>query len=149
MKSARTIEILARGVCVRGGRLLVCQSKGAPNTYLPGGHVEWRERAADGLAREIMEELGRRAVIGDFLGAVEHTFIQNGERHCEINLVFRMEVEGVDVRRAPESVEDWIGFKWISLTQLGGCRLEPYPLRTLIPAWLRARERVERWGSSL
>ena len=149
MKRAQHIEVLARGVLVRDGQLLVCQSKGAANTYLPGGHVEWRERAPDSLRREIEEELGVQARIGRFLGAVEHTFVQKGERHCEINLVFLMTVPGLSPRTDPPACEDWITFRWIPLGRLGANHLEPWPLRKLLPAWLKAKSVSPGWGSTL
>lgn len=149
MKHKKIMEILVRGVCVKDGQLLVCQSKGATNTYLPGGHVEWKEEAADGLRREILEELGVKAVVREFLGAVEHTFIQKGERHCEINLMFRMDISALAPGREPEACEDWISFKWIPLARLGSNHLEPWPLRKLIPAWTKDRSKTVRWGSTL
>jgi len=150
MKNSKHIEILVRGMCVKQGKLLVCQSKGAANTYLPGGHVEWNEQAAFALKREIQEELGVKAVVKEFLGAVEHTFIQKGERHCEINLVFAMAIPALSPDKIPEACEDWIKFKWIPLTALGRNHLEPWPLRKLIPGWLKAKGRcTPRWGSTL
>lgn len=145
----KTIETLVRGVAVAQGRLLVCQSRGAANTYLPGGHVEWRERAPDSLAREMREELGVKARVREFLGAVEHTFIQKGKRHCEINLVFRMDVPDLDPLAVPAACEEWITFRWIPLTALGRHHLEPWPLRKLIPLWARGADRTLRWGSTL
>jgi 8-oxo-dGTP diphosphatase len=148
-KKENTIEILVRGVCVQNGKLLVCQSKGAANTYLPGGHVEWREKAVEGLRREIAEELGVRAVVREFLGAVEHTFIQKGKRHCEINLMFRMEISSLSPERKPEACEHWISFKWIPLAGLGRNHLEPRPLRKLVPAWVKNPSGLLRWGSTM
>jgi len=58
-------------------------------------------------------------VIREFLGAVEHTFIQKGKRHCEINLMFRMEIPSLSPERKPEACEHWISFKWIPLSGLG------------------------------
>lgn len=149
MKRKKAIEILVRGVCIQEGCLLVCRSKGAANTYLPGGHLEWGEKAAAGLRREIREELGVRAVVGDFLGAVEHTFIQKGERHCEINLVFRMEIPALSPGREPAACEHWIDFRWIPMKALGRYHLEPHPLRVLLPAWATSGSTVARWGGTL
>lgn len=143
------IEILVRGVCVKQGQLLVCQSKGAPNTYLPGGHVEWNEQAVVALKREIMEELGVKAGVKEFLGSVEHTFIQKGERHCEINLVFAMSIPSLSPENLPEACEDWIRFKWIPLSALGRNHLEPWPLRKLIGGWMKDAGSISRWGSTL
>jgi len=70
MSKPDLIEILARGVCVVDGRLLLCHTKGARNTYLPGGHVEFREKARETLRREVEEELGVKAKVGRFLGVV-------------------------------------------------------------------------------
>jgi 8-oxo-dGTP diphosphatase len=151
MTSKRSeIEVLARGVCVQDGRLLVCQGKRDRNTYLPGGHVDFGERAAEALRREIEEELGVAAKVGDFLGAVEHTFVQRGKRHCEINLVFRMRIDALSPTRRPPAQEDWIAFTWIPLRGLKRSRLEPWPLVALLPRWLKARRAaVARWGSTV
>lgn len=149
MKKEKTIEILVRGVCVQNGKLLVCQSKKAANTYLPGGHVEWQEKAAEGLRREIEEELGVKAVIREFLGAVEHTFIQKGKRHCEINLMFRMDIPCLSSDNTPEACEHWISFKWIPLSGLGRNHLEPRPLRKLVPEWVKNQSEILRWGSTM
>jgi 8-oxo-dGTP diphosphatase len=143
------IEVLARGVCVQGGKLLVCQSQGVDHVFLPGGHVEFAERAEESLRREIDEELGIKAEVGDFLGAVEHTFIQKGERHCEINVVFLMCLPDLDVDGNPPALEHWITFKWVPLKQLRTARLEPWPLVKMLPKWLKARSSVNRWGSTL
>ena len=149
MKKAKQIEILVRGVCIKKGQLLVCQSKGAANTYLPGGHVEWNELVASGLKREIEEELGVKAVVKEFLGAVENAFIQKGERHCEINLVFAMTIDALSPAKSPKSCEDWISFKWVPLSALGRNHLEPSPLRKLIAGWTNTKPGVGRWGSTL
>ena len=144
----RPIEVIARGVCVRSGRVLLCHSKGNANTYLPGGHVEFQEAAAESLRREIREELGLKAVVLGFLGAVEHTFVQRGERHCEINLVFEVGIGGVAGARAPASREDYIEFLWAGLKDLRKARLEPWPLCRLLPAWLRRRGSRDAWAST-
>jgi ADP-ribose pyrophosphatase YjhB (NUDIX family) len=147
-KHDNRIELLARGVCAVNDRLLFCHSKGAGNTYLPGGHVEFEESARDALRREIAEELGVEPRVGDFLGAVEHTFIQKGKRHCEVNLVFRLELEGADPSQMPESRERKIEFGWIPVSGLAHSNLEPAPLRNLIPEWLTSAAHSAKWGSS-
>jgi 8-oxo-dGTP pyrophosphatase MutT (NUDIX family) len=93
------IEVMARGVCVRDRHLLVCHTRGAKNTYLPGGHVEFRESAPDALEREIREELGLSSRVRGFLGAIEHEYRQKGRIHCEINLVFFLDLE--DIAKLP------------------------------------------------
>jgi len=145
----KTIEVIARGACVRAGRLLVCHSKGASNTYLPGGHVEFGEGAKEALCRELKEELGRPARAGRLLGVVEHTFVQEGRRHCEVNLVFELRVSGISVRRLPPSCEAAIEFRWVDLERLVEARLEPRVLRRRLAGWLQGDGGGERWGSSL
>ena len=142
------IEILARGVCTREGMLLLCHGRGASNTYLPGGHVEFMERAADALERELLEELGLQARAGGFLGAVEHTFLQKGKRHCEINLVFKVDIEGIDVSSAPRSAEANLDFLWVPLAGLEQSELEPQPLRQALVAWLKHGKIQGRWAST-
>ena len=108
------IETIARGVCVRNGKLLLCKAKGGKTTYLPGGHIEFGETGRQALVREIKEELGRDAQAGAFLGVVENAFLQHGKPHAEINLVYALSLaEGETTAQ-----EDWIEFEWRALSNL-------------------------------
>lgn len=140
---SKHIEFLARGVFVDKGKILLCHTKGATNTYLPGGHVEFGESAGMALCREIKEELGCRSSVRRFLGVVEHTFKQKGERHCEVNLVFELQVEGLRYPAKPVSMEDYIEFEWASLKRLRASSLEPAALCRLVPVWLASKSGVQ------
>jgi len=123
------IETIARGVCVKDGKVLLCRGKGASSTYLPGGHIEFGETGAEALVREMKEETGLDSTAGKLLGVVESSFLQHGERHCEINLVYELSIENCDVA----AQEDWIGFEWCPLSGLDAANLLPTDIRRLIP----------------
>ena len=116
-----TIETIARGVCVRDGKVLLCRAKGGATTYLPGGHIEFGETGREALVREVKEETGCDSRAGEFLGVVENSFLQHGKPHSEINLVYALDVVGDSV----ESAEEWIGFEWCDVGAIGTVRLLP------------------------
>ena len=142
------IEIPVRGVCVKLNQILLCHTKNARNTYLPGGHVEFMESAADALLREMLEETGMSVRVGRFLGAVEHSFVQKGEKHCEINLLFEMDIPELSVDMDPPSLEDHIDLRWVSLKELSAAKLEPSTLRQALPRWIKNPGSVEYWSST-
>ena len=145
------IETIARGVCVRDGKLLLCRAKGGSSTYLPGGHIEFGETGRQALVREVKEELGVESSTGKFLGVVENTFLQHGKPHAEINLVYELElgtgnggledsgigglgdsgIGGLGELPALNSQEDWIEFEWCDLNRLDEANLLPPVFRTL------------------
>ena len=114
------IETIARGVCVKDGKVLLCRG---------GGHIEFGETGAEALVREMKEETGLDSTAGKFLGVVESSFLQHGEKHCEINLVYELSIENSDVA----AQEDWIGFEWCPLSNLDAANLLPVDIRRLIP----------------
>lgn len=124
------IESIARGVAIRDGKVLLCRAKGARTTYLPGGHIEFGESGRTALVREVHEELGVSATAGALLGAVENRFDQHGKRHCEINLVYRLDL----ATEADESQEDWITFEWCPLSDLSQANLLPAEMVSLVRA---------------
>ena len=103
------IEVIARGVCVQDGKILLCRAKGGATTYLPGGHIEFGETGRQALVREVKEELGVDAETGAFLGVVENAFNQHGKPHAEINLVYELKLP---VTTSAQAQEDWIEFEW-------------------------------------
>ncbi len=123
------IETIARGVCVRDGKILLCRAKGGSTTYLPGGHIEFGETGRKALVREMAEETGLEVETGRFMGVVENSFLQHGKPHAEINLVYEMTL--VDADAAVSAKEDWIEFLWCPLSELEGARLMPADFNAL------------------
>ncbi len=91
MSKHSAIEIIARGVFIQHGCVLLCQNTDKGYFYLPGGHVEPGEPASVALAREFVEETGRQVLVGDLLLASEHAFRQGKQDRHELNLVFHVE----------------------------------------------------------
>ena len=116
------IENIARGVCVVDGRVLLCRPSKGGYTYLPGGHIEFGEKGAEALAREVREELGLESSVGELLGVVESSFVQHGKPHAEISLVYRLDLGENPV---VQSREDWIDFVWWPVDRLDEANLLP------------------------
>ena len=127
------IENITRGVCVVDGHVLLCRPKKGGYTYLPGGHIEFGEKGAEALRREVREELGLDSSAGELLGVVESSFVQHGKPHAEISLVYRLDVafppagEG-GLPRVP-SREDWIEFVWWPVDRLDDANMLPAEMK--------------------
>ena len=134
-KDRKEIEILARGVCVKGGKVLVCRNRKHGNVYLPGGHVDWGEDSKHALAREWREELGVPCKSGRFLGVVEQAYLARGGPACEISLVFEVLCPKISAARDPRSAEDHLEFEWVPLKQLKRSGLLPVALAESLSAW--------------
>ena len=122
------IETIARGVCIQNGRVLLCRAKGGTTTYLPGGHIEFGETSRQALVREIQEEMGVTAQVGELLGVVENQFVQHGKPHAEINLVYAMSLPDDTAAIAKEA---WIEFEWRNLADLDNANLLPAEMKPL------------------
>lgn len=137
MQEKKEIEIIARGVCVQDGKLLVCRSVRHGHHYLPGGHVEWGETSPQALQREWIEELKVPCHVGDFLGLLEQTYELRGKVVAEISLVFAVECPDLTPAAAETAEPDNIDFSWIPLSSLNDFPLMPEKIRQAIPGWLR------------
>jgi 8-oxo-dGTP diphosphatase len=66
----------------RGGKLLVCQRTRHQTMPLkwefPGGKIEEGEQPRDALRRELEEELGIHATIGDEVARIQHEYPNGG-----------------------------------------------------------------------
>jgi 8-oxo-dGTP diphosphatase len=99
------------------GKILVCQRRLGDTFALmwefPGGKLQAGETAAEGLARELLEELGVEARVGDEVFRTRHRYAEMRE---EIELIFfAAAVEAAALRnivfermewRAPENLAE-------------------------------------------
>ncbi len=135
------VEFIARGVAIdrRNGapRVLLCQSRKRGYYYLPGGHVEFGETAADALRREILEEMGIPCTVGPPLQVHECAFHDGKVRRHEINIVFHVEHVGIAGSPQPDpppSAEKHIAFEWVPLAGIASLDVRPGRARE----WLAA-----------
>ena len=131
----KEIEILARGVCVKNGKVLLCRNRKHGNVYLPGGHVDWGEDSKCAVAREWAEELGVPCRTGRFLGVVEQNYKARSGRTCEISLVFEVRCPKISAQANPPSAEDHLEFVWAPMEELENSGLLPLALARHLPAW--------------
>lgn len=134
-----THEVIARGIILHNGKILLCKPVGKARSYLPGGHIDPGETGAQAVLRELVEELGVTAEIVRFLGVAEFSYGEGEERIDEINLCYELRVaEWANCSEPPAvpSKESWIEFLWASLDDLATQGFQPAILRAAIPQWL-------------
>jgi 8-oxo-dGTP diphosphatase len=105
------------GLIDAAGKILVCQRRRGDSFELmwefPGGKLQAGETAAEGLARELLEELGVEAIVGEEVFRTRHRYAEMRE---EIELIFfAAAVDAAAVRnivfermewRAPETLSE-------------------------------------------
>jgi 8-oxo-dGTP diphosphatase len=128
-----SIEIISRAFIQRGEKVLVAHKKGASNTFLPGGHVEFGEASDAALGRELAEELGVNSRVGEFIGLLEYKFFDGSLLIHEINIVFQVNIDEGEVG----SMEAGLEFKWIPLEAASSYVLLPEEMIFLINTWLK------------
>ena len=142
-----TFHYLVRGIVFANGRVLLAHQKGAGNTFLPGGHIAPGESAGSALIREIKEEIGKTAMVKQFVGAVEAAWAENGEDQHEINLLFEISIQDLNPSVPPASRESHLEFLWASPDELEEeHNLLPAPLIDCLTNW---KSDGCFWGSAL
>ena len=130
-KRVKEIEVLARGICLREGQILLCRNRGADYWYLPGGHVEPGESAERALRREFLEETGKAVGVGRLVLVHENRFVQKGKSRHEYSFVFEV--------RAPERIkarEKHLEFRWMEWGQAGKVRVLPKAMMQQVGVYL-------------
>lgn len=101
------IRPVALAVVRRGDEILVEQGRDGTKdeTFfrLLGGGIDFGERGADALRRELDEELGAQAAVERYLGMLENIFTYEGEERHEIVLVYECSFRD----HRPYALEEW------------------------------------------
>jgi 8-oxo-dGTP pyrophosphatase MutT (NUDIX family) len=138
-----TIEIIARAVIIDEniGKVLFCAPKNKSHYFLPGGHIEFGEEAIPALRRELLEEMGRDLTDENFsfAGASENFFTQEGERHHEINLFFRVDGDFIASHKVV-SQEAHILFEWVSLFDVDKFPILPKSVLPMLKKWSKSND---------
>ena len=104
------------GLIEADGKILVCQRRRGDTFELmwefPGGKLQAGETAAEGLARELMEELGVEARVGEEVFRTRHRYAEMRE---EIELIFfAAAVEPTAVRNIVFERMEWRAVETLS-----------------------------------
>lgn len=101
---SKTIEFIARGILFKENKILVCKSKSGGHYFLPGGHIEFGERADVALSREFEEETGENIIVEKFVGAFENMFTEEYIHH-EVSLIFLIKCSSDDIVCKEDHIE--------------------------------------------
>ena len=105
-------------VCLRGDEVLLIRRGKPPlegSWSLPGGRIEWGERAADAALRELSEETGVEADLIGLIDVVDGLF---GERHYVLVDYAARWVSG-----EPQAGDDATDARFWPLAEIGGLGL--------------------------
>ncbi|MED4584761.1 NUDIX hydrolase [Brevibacillus choshinensis] len=123
-------------VWIRNGRVLLHRLHSEQSWSLPGGRVAMAEDSRHSLYRELREELGIEATVGEMLWIVENFFPYNGTPYHEIGFYYRIESDDPHFPQTDGPFFSKEGprliFQWTPLEQLDRSELYPAFLRTAL-----------------
>ncbi len=139
-----TIEVIARGVLIKDGYLLVCRPIGKNYCYLPGGHVEFFENIQEALLREWQEELNCICEVGAFLNFFEERFTDLDQQcHHEYTFLYIVSCSALQPKNEVKSNEAHVNFEWVPVKNLHKHPLLPKSMQAFLTA-LNTPEVVDR-----
>lgn len=142
-KEAKNFEVCVRAIILHKNKVLVCWNKKGKHYFFPGGHVDFEESAEQALKRELKEELHISVRKFEFIGTVENIYIEDRQKHHEINLVFSAKVDKIKTC----SKENHIGFELIDVKKFSKTKIYPIALKKAILKWLKDKKSF--WASQI
>ena len=140
-----TQELIARGVCVEDGKILLAHYKDKDYYFLPGGHVEIGESVREALEREIDEELKLSITAGNIVSIFEHSWKDSEEEHYELNFLIPFSIpKDTDLISHVEHLT----FEWISIEDFSSINFLPAELKEGIGKLIQ-KETIPPFQSSL
>lgn len=119
---AKNTRPRARVVLIWQGKVLVVKNwLGAGGWSLPGGGLEYDERADAAAVREIAEELGISIDVADLVPLGEHTAVERGRLMSRYYLFGLELAEEPKIKPAKSEIVDhaWLDFQYVQNAQKG------------------------------
>lgn len=123
-------HLLVRGILIENNKILLAKSVYSDFYFLPGGHHEVGETLVSTLKREFLEETNTEINVKKYLGVVEHKWISAETTEYEINHVYLIDRNIVNIEII--SQEENLIFEWKDITQLSKINIQPTPLNNLL-----------------
>jgi 8-oxo-dGTP pyrophosphatase MutT (NUDIX family) len=154
MSKKRRVRVIALGVFRQRNRVFVTKAYDPAKDqvfYRPlGGRIEFGERGAETVARELREEIGAEVRDLRYLATFENIFTYNGETGHEIVLLYEgafadPDWYGRDVEKGREQQDDppLMQGVWVALDEFGpGIPLYPDGLLEVLTSAPRSIEQV-------
>jgi 8-oxo-dGTP diphosphatase len=136
------IRVVARALIIEDGKLLVMTYRDEQGEWCctPGGGISKLETLAEGLKREVYEEVGVEVELDDIvyvrelLGRTADVLLGGiTEDTHQLEIFFRCKRRG-DVRVGDVQDNYSTGYEWIPLTELEARNFMPGPLATRLQA---------------
>jgi len=119
-----TPRLSARALIYRDNHLLLTKYQDDRGFWYvtPGGGINKGESVSKGLQRELFEELGAKAIVGDLVAVREVTSLPVDEPYLppnfhQVEMFFFCELESI-TGDASESDPGQIGFEWVACAEL-------------------------------
>lgn len=112
--SAATIAVIINDK----NELLVCRRAKEPakgTLDLPGGFCDMYESAEEGVAREVLEEIGRKVTHAEYLFSLPNTYLYSGFLVHTIDSFFRCKIDSYDTISAHDDVAECL---WMPLHEV-------------------------------
>ncbi len=129
------IENIVRALIINSEKneVLLARQVGKDYTFMPGGHIEFGETAAQAIDREMVEEIGTEGKVGPLIWTIENIFTDLNGKNChELALYFVYGYYKRFYEYKIESLEEHLEFLWVNLDDLEFFNLKPALLADLI-----------------
>jgi ADP-ribose pyrophosphatase YjhB (NUDIX family) len=131
-------EVIARAVIIENGKILLCRNPILKYYFFPGGHVEFGEDIKKALARELKEELGVKTLKMEFLGIVDNIYTEYGDKHHEINFVFKTKINKIHTKNKEDNRRFY--FALLDMKEYKKNKVNPVALSKQILKWQKDKK---------
>ncbi len=118
-------HLLARGISIQNGKILLAHYVKKEYWFLPGGHIEPGEAGATALVRECKEEMDIDISSCTYVTTFEHAYEDKEEIQHEITLLYTFETSVDEIH----SHIDHLAFKWVPEEEFGTIKFLPKALK--------------------